>query len=114
MLYQIEPMGKPRMTQRDKWGEREVVQRYWAFKDECQLRKVEVPEEGAEVTFILPMPKSWSQKKKAEFDGKPHQQNPDIDNLLKALLDAVYKDDSKVWEIKARKIWGYLGAINIC
>lgn len=107
-------MGKPRMTQRDKWGEREVVQRYWAFKEECQLKGVQVPEEGADITFILPMPKSWTNKKKEQMNGTPHQQKPDIDNLLKALLDAIYKDDSKVWKISAKKIWGYAGAINIC
>ena len=107
-------MGKPRMTQRDKWGEREAVQRYWAFKEECQVKGVQVPEQGADITFIMPMPKSWSNKKKEKMNGIQHQQKPDIDNLLKALLDAVYKDDSKVWDIKARKIWGFKGAINIC
>ena len=34
------------------------------------------------------MPKSWSLKKKKAMNGKPHRQTADIDNLLKALIDA--------------------------
>ena len=37
MEYPIIPLGKPRMTQRDKWAKRPAVLRYRAFKDECRL-----------------------------------------------------------------------------
>lgn len=106
-------MGKPRMTQRDKWQKRKVVLRYHAFKDECKLRGVQVPDGGSHVTFILPMPKSWSKTKKAQMNGQPHQQKPDIDNLQKALLDAVLKDDSGIHDIRASKVWGEQGKIII-
>lgn len=45
--------------------------------------------------------------------GKPHTKKPDIDNLCKALLDALYKDDSKIWDLRVTKIWGYEGQIEI-
>lgn len=112
-IYDITPMGKPRMTQRDKWLKRPETDRYWAFKDECRLKRVELPEAGAHVTFVLPMPKHWSPKKRREMDGQPHREKPDIDNLMKALMDALFDDDSRVHDIRASKVWGWAGCIKI-
>lgn len=113
MIYQITPVPKPRMTQRDKWKQRPAVLRYQAFCDEVRMRKVRLPESGLEVSFILPMPKSWSKKKREEMNGVPHKQKPDLDNCLKSLMDAVYGEDCGVWEITARKLWGDIGLIEI-
>ena len=113
MDYPITPVPKPRMTQRDKWSKRKSVLKYWAFKDEVRLHKVNLPGRGAHVTFILPMPKSWPRKKKSELNRKPHQQKPDIDNLGKALLDAIFDEDCQIWDIRLTKIWGYEGKIII-
>ena len=75
---------------------------------------VELPESGAIITFILPMPQSWSRKKRIETHGKPHQQKPDLDNLLKALADAVHEEDCRIWNYGSiTKLWGETGAINI-
>jgi len=60
LVFDITPMGKPRMTRRDKWSKRPVVQAYWAFKDECKYHGLYIPESGSEITFVLPMPKSWT------------------------------------------------------
>jgi len=87
--------------------------RYRAFADEVRRLGIEIPESGATVIFGMPMPKSWSKKKKAVFLGKAHQQKPDIDNLLKAILDAIFKDDSGVWDIHAVKIWADVGYIEV-
>ena len=111
--YPITPVGKPRMTQRDKWAKRPAVLRYRAFKDEVRARRVILPTDGAMVTFCLPMPKSWSQKKRREMDGEPHRQKPDLDNLVKALGDACYEDDSTIHMIAARKVWGVDGSIEV-
>lgn len=111
--YPITPVGKPRMTQRDKWKGRDCVKRYHAFKDECRIHKVKLHLSGDHVTFILPMPKSWPEKKKVNMDGKPHQLKPDWDNLAKALQDAVMPDDCKVWNCQVSKFWGREGKIII-
>lgn len=88
--------------------------RYRAFRDEVLFRKVDVPEDGASITFVMPMPKSWSKAKKLAMNGKLHKQKPDLDNLLKALIDAVYCDDCSVSSYAGiRKIWGYEGSIII-
>lgn len=59
------------------------------------------------------MPKSWSNKKRNEMLGKPHQQKPDIDNLIKAVLDCLCKDDSYIWNVTALKQWDINGSITI-
>lgn len=113
MFYEITPVPKPRMTQRDKWAKRPCVLRYHAFKDECKLKGLKY-EVGQSITFVMPMPQSWSKKKKADMCGAPHTQKPDIDNLLKALFDAVYSEDSHIHEVgRIKKRWDYDGAIRI-
>lgn len=114
-LYNIRPVPKPRMTRSDKWKKpmRPNVSRYFAFKDECRLKNVEVPESGARVIFYMPMPKSWSKKKKTEYVLTPHRQVPDVDNLCKALLDALFGDDSHVYDIRVSKYWDYEGSIGV-
>jgi len=111
--YPIIPVAKPRMTRADKWRKRPATAKYWHFVDLCRLNRVILPCFGAHVTFILPMPASWSKKKRAIMDGKPHMQKPDWDNLGKAISDAIYKDDSGIYDIHITKQWGYEGKIII-
>lgn len=101
------------MTRADKWKQRPEVIRYRAFCDEARLRKIHLPDSGAHVTFVMPMPQSWSHKKRAQYAGRPHQSKPDCDNMLKALMDALYEDDSHVWDCRITKIWGEKGQIII-
>lgn len=109
----ITPMGKPRMTQRDRWKGRAVVQRYHAFCDELRLKyRGELPE-NLFVAFCLPMPASWSNKKKLAYAGQPHRQKPDIDNLCKAVMDALAQDDSYIYGLYAQKHWADTGSIVI-
>lgn len=112
-VYDIEPCPKPRMTRSDKWNKRDCVLRYRTFCDQVRAAGIQVPESGATITFVLPMPKTWSKKKKAEMLGQPHQTTPDKDNLEKALLDACYKNDAHIWDSRVIKRWGYSGQIII-
>lgn len=108
------PMGAPRMTRSDKWKTRTVVQKYWAYRDDVRKfceKKGYVQGEFLDVVFVLPMPKSWSKKKRESFLGKKHQAKPDTDNLVKAWLDAHLEEDSHVWDIKALKVWGEEGQV---
>ena len=68
---------------------------------------------GSTVIFYLPMPKSWSKKKKALMLGQGHQQKPDVDNLLKAVMDATLKEDSHIYDIHSQKFWSDQGSIKI-
>jgi Holliday junction resolvase RusA-like endonuclease len=113
----IVPMPKPRMTRSDRWKQRPVVMRYWAFKDELQLLAREkdfVLGAAFEVTFYLPMPDSWSKKKKQQMNGQKHQQKPDLDNCEKALMDCLAPEsDAYIWAKVSKKVWAYDGAIAI-
>jgi Holliday junction resolvase RusA-like endonuclease len=100
------------MTQRDKWKKRPAVMRYRQFCDEVREKGVSVVS-GDYVQFMVPMPASWPKWKKAEYWGEPHQSKPDIDNFIKAVLDALYEDDSHIYEISVGKYWDYKGQIFI-
>jgi Holliday junction resolvase RusA-like endonuclease len=47
------------------------------------------------------------------MNGKPHLPKPDLDNLIKAICDAIYKNDSAIWDYRATKLWGERGQIII-
>ena len=109
----VTPVTKPRMTRRDVWKKRPAVVKYHQFKDD--LREQSIPPIPAQFTIIfnVPMPKSWSEKKRKEQFGRPHQQKPDIDNFLKAFLDALCEDDSYVYDVRAIKKWAIFGSIEL-
>jgi len=114
VIYKINPVAKPRMTRSDRWKKRPAVVKYHAFKDECRLNNVQVPIAGASIIFNIQMPKSWSKNKKAMMSGQPHRQTPDLSNLLKALEDAIFLDDSCIWNYASlTKRWSYEGDIEI-
>ena len=113
-IIAIDPVSKPRMTQRDRWGGRPCVDKYYAFKDELSLLwgDQEIPQ-PCHLIFHLPMPNSWSKKKKALMNGTPHQQKPDIDNLIKSFLDSLLTSDAHIYDIRASKFWGDKRSIEI-
>lgn len=110
----IDPVSKPRQTRSDKWNQRPCVVKYRAFADElrikCNIAGVTIGDE-LQCEFYIPMPKSWSKKKKEAMNGKPHKQKPDCDNLVKAVQDSLLKEDSNIYRISAGKYWGYSGMI---
>jgi Holliday junction resolvase RusA-like endonuclease len=115
MIVWVEPMGAPRQTQRDKWAKRPVIQRYHSYRDKIRAEAGHLSGCGEfTLIFMIQMPASWSKKKKRAYDGKPHQQKPDADNLAKGVLDAICQDDAHVWSLKVEKFWCYgSGSIGI-
>lgn len=114
--FYIKPCPKPRMTRADAWKKRPIVLKYWAFCNElkAQAHKLEyTPGDKVSLVFYIPMAKSWSKKKRELMLGKPHKQKPDIDNLAKAFLDALLKEDSHVWSLTAEKYWANEGSIMV-
>jgi len=111
----IIPVGKPRMTQRDKWAQRPSVVKYRRYCD--QLREWLGPDYDLpgdlQVTFRLPMPKTWGKRKQEAKDGTPHDGKPDIDNLAKGFMDAFKKEDKHVYRLYAEKYWARAGSITI-
>jgi len=115
--FNLIPMGKPRMTQRDKWlnPPRPEILKYrlckHAIQDYANMEGF-VLGDVLEGTFILPMPKTWSKKKRNLMDGKPHLNKPDLDNIIKFVQDSLKpKGDQNIHTIVANKIWGEEGKI---
>jgi Holliday junction resolvase RusA-like endonuclease len=117
MKLDLTPLGKPRMTQRNKWYKPPELVRYWDYANALKLLLPHY-ELGTKlaIIFYLPMPKSWSKKKCAAMDGQPHDQKPDIDNLAKGFMDAVksdINDDKRVAVLYCKKYWADKGALEI-
>ena len=116
MIIPINPVAKPRQTRADVWKKRPVVVRYRKFADELRAFVKKNNFQASEeliLEFHLEMPKSWSKKKRAEMEWKPHRQRPDIDNLTKAVLDALYAEDCVVWSLSIVKQWNSSGFIKL-
>ena len=115
MILNIPPCSKPRMTQRDRWKKRQCVLDFYAFRDPIKqevkrintllIKESPLDWDNLTIIFLVPMPKSWSKKKKALMVGKPMQQRPDLDNYIKGLFDATHEEDSSIWKVTASKIW---------
>lgn len=109
-FWSIVPTPAPRQVRRDAFEPSRSVQRYRAFRDECRWKRIWRPEPGDLVVFCMPIPRS---RVREGLDGRPHLQKPDVDNLLKALLDALYDDDCAVWTCTAAKVWSTTPGIFI-
>lgn len=113
-VIKIDPIAKPRMTRSDKWQQRDCVMRYRTYCDKLRLAWGDRPvPDRLDLVFTIAMPASWSTKKRATMENQPHQSKPDIDNLLKGFMDALLKDDARIWEIRASKVWGFNGTIEV-
>lgn len=120
MIYYlpINPCPAPRQSRRDRWIKRPCVERYHAFRDRIAEQKIEqkiVLPESPWLWFLIPIPRSWSKRKRADLLYQAHALKPDVDNLLKAFLDGVFRDenDSHVWDLRVTKIWSQAGAIVV-
>ena len=126
-LFDVIPVGAVRMTQSDKWKtnpnhadprkrQRKAVKMYFDFKNvltlQANLMKFKLGE-YLDAVYFLPMPNSWSEKKKQKMNGLPCKVKPDTDNITKAVKDALKKNDSDIWWEKAEKRWAYRGSILI-
>ena len=90
--------------------------RYRKFADE--IREIAskhsfILSRSISVQFSMPMPGSWSKKKRLLRDGMPHDVRPDLDNLIKAVCDALMEEDKYLYRITASKHWSLTGGILI-
>lgn len=104
-----QPVGKPRMTVRDKWFKRPCVVKYWAW---AEVARNSVPQRTIlgiyrEISFVayLEIPKSYSKAKRTLLTGQPHLGLIDGDNILKALQDSLFKQDKYIWKFSGEKRW---------
>lgn len=103
------------MTRADAWRKRPCVVRYNEYKAIIRsiVGEIIMIPDAINMRFFLPMPPSWSEKKKAAMCHKGHRSKPDIDNLEKGLMDALLKDDAGVWRTNKVKLWDYQSVARV-
>lgn len=101
------PMGKPRMTRRDKWAKRDCVMRYRQWADIVRMQAPELTADPLSLWVVayFPFPEGYSQKKRELLKGKPHRVKPDSDNCLKSVSDILFKNDSCISDMRCVKRW---------
>ena len=108
---EADPMGAPRMSQRDRWAQRPCVMRYRAWKDKARAAAGKLPsaENILSVSWlaVFTPPASWSKKRRAQAMGELHRTRPDRDNIDKALLDALFPADQAIAKGTIEKRWGF-------
>lgn len=111
-----EPRGKarPRVTKYGAYTPKPTRDREAYIKKLWQAagaKKLAYPEQGVEleVTAYFPVRKSWSKATKQYLAGRLHTKRPDLDNVVKLVLDALnggpFPDDGCVALIRAEKFW---------
>ena len=105
------PASRPRVT---RWATY-YGKKYSKFKEEMEVLTKGTkftPFGGnvyASLTFYIKIPKSWSKKKKEAKNGAYCDNNADIDNYCKAILDCLngiyYVDDKQIVMLKAVMFW---------
>jgi len=105
-VFEINPVGKPRQTQQDKWKKRPCVVRYRAYADavRAQAGGWSVPTDGFRIVFHVEAPKT-----KQDRAGDAHHLKPDIDNLTKAFFDALEDEDKYIWDCRSTAYWCKMG-----
>jgi Holliday junction resolvase RusA-like endonuclease len=72
---------------------------------EAKSKNFTIPAAGLAVTFFMPMPRTWSKKKKKACHGLLMQSRPDLDNLIKAFCDSMTAEDKYIANLTASKRW---------
>lgn len=109
------PIGSPRPRFRNtgKYVQTYMPASYTAHKSHIreQMPKLKLQNDlKVKIEFIFEPPKSWSNKKRLTMIGQYKNTKPDIDNLLKTVLDAandhLWVDDKQIVDITSYKKYG--------
>lgn len=105
------PMGKPRMTRRDKWltGDRarRCVAFYRAWRDNALLAAPKpLPTRPLimAATAYFPLLKEWNEMQRTEMMGKPYLEKPDFDNIAKSIAD-LFPEDKSFYQGTVTEFW---------
>ena len=96
----LKPSGLKRLLRLERYNNYKIE-----LLAEAKKRGFELYPSGMSITFYIPCPKSWSQKKKTAHHGMLHQSRPDIDNLAKAFFDSIVSEDKFVANVTLTKRW---------
>lgn len=104
------PQKRARITRFGNYDPQKAIKndaRYLILDQRGPRPKIEGEPINVILTFFMPIPKSTP--KRINLKGAPHHKRPDIDNLIKFILDVIQgvliTDDAIVSSIEAHKIY---------
>ena len=111
------PAPRPRVTKSGTFNAKDYTD--WKkglnLLARTQIKKPFEKELFVKIDFFYEIPKSWSKKKKESANW--HTSKPDIDNLIKSVLDGLngvaFIDDAQVSSIQARKQYASFTGVKI-
>ena len=117
--YPVKPKSapRPRVTKFGTYNAKDYTdwKKGLGLLAKARIKKPIENEVFIKIEFFYEIPKSWSKKKKEL--AKWHKSKPDIDNLIKGVLDSLngiaYKDDAQVVMIQARKQYAAENGVKI-
>lgn len=96
----LRPAGLKRLMRIERYNDYKI-----SLSAEAKRKKFTMPPSGAAIVFYIPVPRSWSKKKKKAYHGMLHQSTPDLDNCLKAFLDSLLSEDKYIASYSTAKRW---------
>lgn len=104
------PKGRPRFTRTGRvYTPKKTIDAERRFRENA-TQYVPISKIGGEielsVSFHMPIPKSCNPSKAIQLISKGHTKKPDLDNLLKLVMDSMdefWYDDRQVVKVLARK-----------
>lgn len=112
-----EPVSAPRMTQQDKWMKRPCVVRYREWSNEAKRIAGDLPDpsriESLSWSAYFEPSESWPKKKRVASVGTLHRFKPDRDNLDKAVLDSLFKNDAAIARGSISKWWDWTPRLEV-
>jgi len=115
------PKGRPRVTRsghaytpkKTREAEEEMK---WHLLSQWRQKPLTGPV-SVILRFYMPIPKSYSAKKRKTLDGTAHIKRPDWDNCAKMVCDSmnglVIADDSQIWQCTTLKQYSFDPHIEI-
>lgn len=96
----LRPPGLKRLLRIERYNEYKIN-----LLAETKRKQFIMPPAGVAIVFYVPVPKSWSNKKKKAHHGMLHQSTPDLDNFAKAMMDAMLSEDKYIASYSLTKRW---------
>lgn len=97
----LKPAGLARLLRLEKYNEYKV-----SLLALAKQHKFILPEQGASITFCIPVSKSWKKYKKLAMHMQLHQEKPDLSNILKAFEDGLMTEDKGIANYAGlTKVW---------
>lgn len=102
------PLQRPRLNSYKVYDPQAIIKENLGFHLVSQFGQLKLNQPlHLDISFFLPLPINLSKKNKTTLSDTPHAKKPDIDNLVKFVLDIgngiIWHDDSIIASLSATK-----------